>query len=129
MHVTRYSDQDAGRWDELVARAPMATFLHTRRFLAYHGDRFEDRSVLLRDERGDVLGVFPAALDPADGRRVVSHPGVTFGGVIHAGDLTGDAMIETIACLQQHYREDGMHTLRYKAVPYIYQCRPSGDDL
>ena len=129
MHVTRYSDQDAGRWDEIVARAPMATFLHTRRFLAYHRDRFEDCSVLIRDDRDVVLGVFPAAVDPADGRRVISHPGITFGGVLHAGDLAGDSMIEAFACLKRHYRGYGMTAMRYKAIPSIYQRRPAGDDL
>lgn len=129
MHVTPYSDRDAVRWDELVARAPMATFLHTRRFLAYHGDRFADCSLLIRNDRDDVLGLFPAALDPSDAQRVISHPGITFGGVLHAGDLAGDTMLETIACVQQHYRGRGMNALRYKAIPYTYQRRPANDDL
>jgi len=129
MHVTAYSDHDAVRWDALVERAPMATFLHTRRFLAYHRDRFADRSLLVKNDRDDLVGVFPAALDPADARRVVSHPGITFGGMLHAGDLAGDVMLETFAGVTKHYRENGMRALRYKAIPYTYQRRPANDDL
>lgn len=129
MRVSRYSDADAGRWDDVVARAPMATFLHTRRFLAYHGNRFDDCSALVGDDRGGVLGVFPAAVDPADGTRVISHPGITFGGVLHDGDLAGDKMLEALESLRAFYRERGMDALRYKAIPSIYQRRPAGDDL
>jgi hypothetical protein len=129
MHVSRYSDEDTEAWDALVARAPMGTFLHTRRFLAYHGDRFDDVSAVIRNERDEVLGVFPAAVDPADERRVISHPGITFGGVLHDGELAGESMIEALESLKTFYAARGMTTLRYKAVPSIYQRRPASDDL
>jgi hypothetical protein len=129
MHVSRYSEGDAGEWDELVAHAPMATFLHTRRFLAYHRDRFQDMSALVRNDGGAVLGVFPAAVDPSDDRRVVSHPGITFGGVLHPGKLAGANMIEAMTCLMSFYGEHGMRALRYKAIPSIYHRRPASDDL
>ncbi len=63
----------------------MATFLHTRRFLAYHQDRFKDVSLLLANDKG-IVGLFPAALDPAEARTVVSHPGITYGGLLHSGN-------------------------------------------
>jgi hypothetical protein len=107
----------------------MATFFHTRRFLAYHGDRFKDVSLVLRDEGGRIVGLFPAAVDPADSQRVSSHPGITFGGLLHDGGLYGDTMIESLAALRSHYAESGFQALRYKAVPHIYHLRPAGDDL
>ena len=48
MEISPYRNEDAVAWDEMVAHCPMATFLHTRRFLAYHLDRFRDVSLLLR---------------------------------------------------------------------------------
>lgn len=107
----------------------MATFLHSRRFLGYHGARFTDRSLLFRDERSRLLGVFPAAVDPADESRVVSHPGLTYGGVVHAGGLAGARMVSAIASIRDHYAEQGFSALRYKVVPAIYHRRPATDDV
>jgi hypothetical protein len=129
MQILPYSKQDAAEWDRVIAHCPMATFLHTRRFLSYHGDRFRDASVILRDEEGRIAGLLPAAVDPRDDRRVVSHPGITFGGLLHAGNLFGERMIEAFEALMSYYRGQGITSLHYKAVPYIYHQSPSGDDL
>jgi hypothetical protein len=56
MRVAPYSENGSAEWDEIVGRCPMATFLHTRRFLSYHGDRFRDASLFLQDEEGRVPG-------------------------------------------------------------------------
>ena len=112
-----------------VAGAPMATMLHSRRFLSYHGPRFRDLSMAIVDERDNLLGVLPAAVDPADERRVVSHPGLTYGGIVHDGRLQGELMVEALRSLCLHYRERGFESFRYKAVPYIYHRAPAADDL
>lgn len=129
MQLSLYSETDATAWDDLVGRAPMATFLHTRRFLAYHRHQFQDLSLVLRDDRQHVTGLFPAAVDPAGPRRVVSHPGITFGGLLHADELHGERMLEALTAVRDFYAAQGFESLRYKAVPYIYQQAPSGDDL
>lgn len=130
MRARPYASADAERWDALCAGALNATFLHTRRFLSYHGERFTDRSLVLEDDAGRWLGVLPAALDPGDDRRVVSHPGITYGGVLHQGGLRGEAMLEAFAAAARHWRDRHGHaTLRYKAVPRIYQRAPAEDDL
>src|SRR5258705_4182624 len=129
MEVLSYAPGAAAAWDEFVARAPMATLLHTRRYLSYHGERFSDVSVLLVDERQRVIAVFPAALDPDDDKCVISHPGVTYGGIVHDGGLRGERMIEALDILRHHYTQQGSTRLRYKAVPYIYQQTPASDDL
>ena len=129
MEVLSYAPGAAAAWDEFVARAPMATLLHTRRYLSYHGQRFSDVSVLLVDERERVIAVFPAALDPDDDKCVISHPGVTYGGIVHDGGLRGERMIEALEILRDHYTQQGSTRLRYKAVPYIYQQTPASDDL
>ena len=129
MEILEYDGSLAGAWDELVAGSAMGTFLHTRRFLGYHGDRFEDVSVVVLGEDGVALGVLPAAVDPADPARVVSHPGATFGGLVHDGSLRGSAMLEALRSIAAHYAGRGFSHLRYAAVPHIYHRQPSGDDL
>jgi hypothetical protein len=105
------------------------TVLHTRRFITYHGDRFTDRSVILEDRRGRVKGVFPAAVSPASDEVIFSHPGLTYGGVVHDGTVRGASMIEALQQIAEHYRLLGYRRLRYKAVPAIYHSVPAEDDL
>jgi hypothetical protein len=128
MEVVEFSDKHDEAWDELVAQAPMGTFLHTRRFLSYHGDRFSDASLLLT-ERDTVRAVLPAALDPADPSRVVSHPGATYGGLVHDGRLGGERALETLGAICDHYAGRGLAALRYRAVPRVYHRSPSDDDV
>jgi hypothetical protein len=129
LHVEPYDPDGPAEWDELVAAAPMGTFLHSRRFLGYHGDRLEDASVVVRDGAGRVVAVLPAAVDPTDPERVASHPGATFGGLVHDGSVIGEAMIEALAAVCDHYRARGFRILAYAPVPSIYHRRPSDDDL
>jgi hypothetical protein len=107
----------------------MATFLHSRRYLGYHEHRFTDKSLLLYDSRRRLVGLFPAAVDPGEAERVVSHPGITYGGLLHVGALGGGAAIEALSAIRDHYAREGFRSLRYKAVPHVYHRRPSADDI
>jgi len=127
--VRNYQPAQADAWDELVGRSCNGTFLHTRRFLSYHGDRFLDRSLVLEDPRGRVIGVFPAAASPACPEMTVSHPGLTYGGLVHDGSLRGASMIAALRSIADQYRRLGYSRLVYKAVPKVYHSAPADDDL
>lgn len=129
MQVVAYSQTNADEWDEFAARAPMATFLHTRRYLSYHGERFKDASLVIRDEHDKLLGLFPAAVDPLQEKQIVSHPGITYGGLLHEGKLSGENTIEALRAVFDYYFARGFETLRYKPVPHIYHRVPSADDV
>ena len=120
---------DDEEWDRLVAASWNGTFLHTRKFLSYHRERFQDASLVLEDGKRRILGVFPAAVDPAQADRIVSHPGITYGGIVHNGSLSGTRMLEALQSIAALYAQEGKRTLRYKAVPHIYHCIPAADDL
>lgn len=126
--VRRYSEENSREWDNFCVQADQSTFLHTRRFLSYHGERFIDRSLLI-EEDGRLLGLFPAAEHPKQRDHIISHPGITYGGVLHAGALCGARMIDAIGAIGRHYREMNYHQLVYKAVPTFYHRRPAQDDL
>jgi Acetyltransferase (GNAT) domain len=129
VRIVQYTPERSADWDELVEQAPMATFLHSRRFLAYHCDRFEDMSLLVLDDRERLRAVLPAALDPEAPDTVRSHPGATYGGLVHDGTLNGERALETLTAIRDHYAAGGFSLLRYGAVPHIYQRSPSQDDL
>jgi hypothetical protein len=124
-----FERRDSEAWDACVAQAGAGTFLHTRRFLSYHEHRFEDLSLVLDDGRGGVSALFPAALDPADNSTVISHPGITYGGLLHDGNLVGSECLRMLQTICRHYSAQGLRRLRYKAVPSIYHRMPAQDDL
>ena len=129
--VVRYEpSRHEALWDRWCSAAANvnATFLHTRRFLGYHKDRFDDRSVLLY-QSDRLSAVVPAAVSMLARDVVDSHPGATYGGVVHAGDLGGARMIEAMDALKRHYGEQGFKTLLYKPMPWHFASMPSGDDV
>ncbi len=126
--VRPYSPNDADDWDDFCNDSLQTTLLHTRRFLSYHGDQFADRSLIIEKD-GQCVGLFPAALSPSDSTLIVSHPGITYGGVIHQGGLRGNRMIEALGAIRQHYASLGLIKLLYKAVPAFYHQAPTQDDL
>lgn len=128
MQLRPFTVDDSERWDALCAASYGATFLHTRRFLSYHGTRFADRSLIVEDD-GRWLGVLPLAEDPQDSCCVVSHPGITYGGLLHDGKLRGEAMVQALQLACGALRDHGYRRLRYKPVPTMYQRAPAQDDL
>jgi hypothetical protein len=128
MQARFWTAEDAAPWDAFCAQSTSATFLHSRRFLSYHGDRFVDRSVIVEDA-GRWLGVMPAALATDDETRVVSHPGITYGGLVHRGALRGSLMLDALDAVRGLLAGSGARRLVYKAVPTIYHRSPAQDDL
>jgi len=128
MQVRIYTDRDALVWDDFCSKSPNSTFLHTRNFLSYHKNRFQDRSIILENE-GQIIGLMPAAQHLLHKDIVVSHPGITYGGIVHVGALKGEAMIEALNLIKRFFYESGYQRLQYKAIPFIYHQSPLQDDL
>jgi hypothetical protein len=42
--IIPYQQADQNEWDTFVEKSPVATILHSRKFLSYHGSRFHDQS-------------------------------------------------------------------------------------
>lgn len=126
--VIPFADHWADDWDQLIDRSINGTFMHSRRFLGYHGNRFTDASVLLR--KGDrTVGVIPAAEDPHDKNRVISHPGLTYGGLVRVRRLSGEDVVTALDLAGQHYADRGYRELRYKATPPVFHRFPAADDV
>ena len=82
--IVRYCDEFAERWDTFLETIVNGTFLQSRRFLSYHPvGRFKDCSLIIYDQKKNLVGLCPAVVQMESGRRhFVSHPGSTFGGLI-----------------------------------------------
>ncbi len=128
IEVRSYCEEDGLVWDDFSRLAENSTFLHSRLFLSYHGNRFEDQSAMVF-RAGKLAGLFPAATHPKEGDTVVSHPGITYGGLVHKGALSGEQHIEAMGKLCAFYFSAGFRRMIVKPVPHIYQQVPSQDDL
>jgi hypothetical protein len=125
IRVEPYSSQQKQIWDEMIARSRNGVFLFFRDYMEYHINRFPDASLLFFDGN-DLLAVLPAN---RDGDQVVSHGGLTFGGVISQHNLGASAMLELFDVLREWLHGQGVSTLLYKPVPHIYHRTPAEEDL
>jgi hypothetical protein len=120
---------EAGRkreWDEFVGAAKNGVFLFRRDYMDYHADRFPDASLTFADEAGRLVGLLPAT---RRGDELVSHAGLTFGGIIAGDGMKAAPMLELFAAMAEHLRGAGVRRLVYKAVPHIYHRVPAEEDL
>jgi hypothetical protein len=125
MRVEPYGSQHKRIWDDMIADSRNGVFLFFRDYMEYHSDRFQDASLLFFDEH-NLLAVLPAN---RNGNQVISHGGLTFGGVISRYNLGASAMLELFDVLRGWLREQGVSTLQYKPVPHIYHRMPAEEDL
>jgi hypothetical protein len=93
----------------------------------YHKERFEDHSLML-SRKNELFAIFPAAISPLNTREIVSHPGLTFGGLIMNAKESQDFTEDCLNALTEYYSNQGYERLIYKAVPSIYQRRPTSQD-
>jgi hypothetical protein len=124
-----YRPEDEPAWDDLVLRSTTGNLLHTRRYLSYHADRFDDLSLVVTDSAEVVAAVLPAAADPHDPKTVVSHPGLTYGGLVTERDVTGESMVEALRAVLLAYRTRHLEALVYKVVPTIFHRTVEGDTM
>jgi len=120
-----YRPEDVDTWNRFNHASRNGTFLFDRGYMDYHADRFTDASLLIEKE-GQLVAMLPAS---RDGNTVVSHGGLTFGGLILA-DKTGAADVKTIfERLKDWLIAAGATKFIYKPVPHIYHRVPSEEDL
>ncbi len=128
LDIRPFTSEDSLKWDAFCEESLQGTMLHSRKFLSYHEDRFSDQSLIIYS-KDKIVGIFPAAINPHDALQVVSHPGSTYGGILHHGALRGDAMIGALNSIQDYYSKLGYLSLIYKVTPSFYHRSPAQDDL
>ncbi len=126
IQVVRYHKSHEPAWNRHVAQSKNGTFLFDRGYMEYHADRFQDCSLLFFDERERLIGLLPASLH---GNTVVSHGGLTYGGVISSEDMKTATMLQLFESLLDHLRAAGYEKLVYKPIPHIFHRIPAEEDL
>ena len=126
MRVERFTDAARGLWDDLVRESRTGTFLFLRDYMEYHWDRFEDHSLIFREERGAPVALLPAC---RRGEVLESHGGLTYGGVVSNASMTAGKMLDVFDALLEYLGRESFTLLRYRAVPHIYHRVPAEEDL
>jgi hypothetical protein len=120
----RYAPSSRGAWDAFVDTSRNGTFLFRRDYIEYHSGRYQDFSLII--PAGDhVSALFPAN---RDGDTVISHAGLTFGGLVLDGRATAERVVAMLSAIVEVLRFEGIRTLVYKTVPTIYHHVPTEED-
>jgi len=126
INVCRYENTDKTVWDEFIRNSKNGAFLFERDYMDYHADRFVDCSLMFRDENEKLVAVLPANLKDA---ALVSHGGLTFGGVVSSNRMKTPQMLEIFESLIAFARGEKLKRVVYKTVPHIYHAQPAEEDL
>ena len=119
--IQRYTDSLNDVWDDFIERSKNGTFMLTRKFIGYHGDRFEDASVLVY-KNGNLIAVFPAN---STEHTVYSHQGLSYGGLVLSKHIKLNDTLAAFTELLKYYDRNGFLNLRIKQTPALYHLQPS----
>jgi hypothetical protein len=123
--VKKYEPEDKKQWDDLIKRSKNGVFIFNRDYMEYHSDRFKDNSLLFFKNK-KLVAVMPANIKKDS---LISHEGLTFGGIISSKKMTMNLMLEIFRQLKGHLKGEGVHKILYKSVPHIYHSLPAEEDL
>jgi hypothetical protein len=126
MRVERFTGAARGLWDEFVRHSRSGTFLFLRDYMEYHQDRFEDHSLIFREQRGPWVALLPAN---RRGEVLESHGGLTYGGIVSDVSVTAAKMLEIFDAMVEYLHQESFSLLRYRAIPHIYHLAPAEEDL
>lgn len=126
IYIKKYKKEFKYIWDNFVNTSKIPMFMFNRDFMEYHKDRFQDASILFFNEKEELIAVMPAS---SNGRKIISHGGLTYGGIISNKKMKQHTMLDCFDVLKQYYRLLGFNCLIYKSIPYIYFNCPAQEDL
>ena len=132
--VTRYTPKNHQIWNEFVKQSRQGTFLFDRNNMDYHQDRFHDHSLMIyyKDKLYALLPaneVVSASNNEIPQKELVSHQGLTYGGLLTCNKMTAELTCETFEAIGNYLKQEGFSKLTYKAIPWIYHKIPSEEDL
>ncbi len=125
MEIVRYTDERQGEWNLFVAESKNGTFLFDRRYMDYHRDRFLDHSLMFY-LKGRLYALLPAN---QVGSELISHQGLTYGGLILDHQATTSQVLELFVSLNEYLQTQGISHVVYRPTPWIYHTLPAEEDL
>ena len=125
IRVEKYEPKYKPAWDQFISQSKNGVFLFYRDYMEYHSDRFTDHSLLFFDD-DQLVALMPANIKE---NVLVSHGGLTFGGVISDSRMRMPTMLEIFDALIIYLKGLGVVHVIYMAIPHIYHTVPAEEDL
>ena len=125
MEIRLYTPAFKTEWDNFVHNSKNGTFLLYRDFIEYHGNRFNDYSLLFY-EKEKLIALMPGHMED---KVFYSHKGLTYGGLIMGAEAKIKDVLSIFEYLTVTFRHQGIKKIVYKAIPHIYHQQPSEEDL
>lgn len=125
LKILRYEKTHHKIWDEFIRQSKNGIFLFLRDYMEYHSDRFRDFSLLFFEE-DRLIAVMPANVVE---NTLVSHGGLTFGGIISDAGMKASKMLGIFEALKQYLPIREIDKVIYKSIPHIYHTVPAEEDL
>ena len=125
IEIKRYQETDKNIWDNFISIAKNGNFLFYRDYMDYHKHRFVDHSLIIyKKER--VVGVLPASENESG---IVSHGGLTFGGLIMHLDLKAAEVLDVFQKIIEYYTVFKYDNIVYKVIPSVFHHYPAEEDI
>ncbi len=116
LEIVKYQSHLQKIWDDFIPKTSRGTFLHLRRYLDYHANRFEDYSLMFFNG-AKLIGVLPAH---RKNDQIFSHNGLTYGDFLIDTNIFIDKKIELVKQALLFLKKKGFKTLDIKTVPEIF---------
>ncbi len=91
----------------------------------YHSDRFNDSSLMVFDEDGTLISLLPANISNQQKSVLVSHEGLTYGGLIVKHDVKMETVLFSVHALLKYLFDNGILYLQLKNFPSFYNISPT----
>ena len=120
IEVVKYNSDWFDKWNLFLIESRTNSFLHSRYFMEYHKDRFQDYSLIVIKD-GNIVALLPANKRPHE-NVIESHGGLTFGGLI---TKTNDKPINTLIYFKsilEFLAKNQIDKLLYKQPPSFYSA-------
>lgn len=114
--IKTYAPTLAPAWESVLKVSSNGTFMHSRNYLEYHGDKFVDASVVVYWD-GLPVGIFPSHRIEDE---IYSHEGLTYGGLVIHRDLKTEAIVAVVKEILKHYFDLQVTRLYIKEIPSFY---------
>ena len=125
IRTEKYKGEYKNLWDNFIDNSKNGLFLFKRDYMEYHADRFKDCSLMFF-KKNKLQAILPANIV---GDTIVSHGGLTFGGIISDKKMKTSNMLNIFESLKEYLKENGINKIVYKTIPHIYHTMPAEEDL
>ncbi len=127
IEILKYSHNMNNDWDQFVSNSFNGTIFHKRQFLSYHIDRKFDDCSLLFKKRGKIIAILPAAVVKNGVEKIFfSHPGASFGGIIHK-NISFDDSDKIIELTNTFCEKNNYNNIFIVQTPSIYNKHQSDE--